>query len=88
MTTPFPKSPTFMTIDEPFRMEGDTFDLEGEGEIPAALDGWFYRVGPACGELRFMPPPATDTAHGSKAAIDSHQSRLSCDSDLWPSSLA
>jgi len=46
MTSPFPKSPTFMTIDEPFRMEGDIFDLEVEGEIPAALDGWFYRVGP------------------------------------------
>ena len=46
MTTPFPKSPTFMTIDEPFRFEGELFDLEVEGEIPASLDGTFYRVGP------------------------------------------
>lgn len=46
MTTPFPKSPTFMTIDEPFRFEGDLFDLEVEGEIPKELDGTFFRVGP------------------------------------------
>ena len=46
MTKPFPKSPTFMTIDEPFRFEGELFDLEVEGEIPAGLDGTFYRVGP------------------------------------------
>jgi carotenoid cleavage dioxygenase-like enzyme len=46
MTTPFPKSPTFMTIDEPFRFEGELFDLEVDGEIPAALEGTFFRVGP------------------------------------------
>ena len=46
MTKPFPKTPTFMTIDEPFRFEGELFDLEVEGEIPAALDGTFYRIGP------------------------------------------
>ena len=46
MTTPFPKTPTFMTIDEPFRLECDLFDLEVEGEIPAELNGTFYRVGP------------------------------------------
>jgi carotenoid cleavage dioxygenase-like enzyme len=46
MTTPFPKSPTFLTIDEPFRFEGDLFDLEVEGRIPPELDGTFYRVGP------------------------------------------
>jgi carotenoid cleavage dioxygenase len=46
MTAPFPKSPTFMTIDEPFRFEGQLFDLEVEGQIPAALEGTFFRVGP------------------------------------------
>ena len=46
MTQPFPKSPTFMTIDEPFRFEGDLYDLEVEGQIPSALNGTFYRVGP------------------------------------------
>lgn len=46
MTTPFPKSPTFMTIDEPFRFEGELYDLEVEGQIPKELDGTFYSVGP------------------------------------------
>lgn len=46
MTGPFPKSPTFMTIDEPFRFEGELFDLEIEGELPATLDGTFFRIGP------------------------------------------
>ena len=35
-----------MTIDEPFRFEGDLFDLEVEGQIPTELDGTFYSVGP------------------------------------------
>ena len=39
MTQPFPKSPTFLTIDAPFRFEGELFDLEVEGQIPAELDG-------------------------------------------------
>jgi carotenoid cleavage dioxygenase-like enzyme len=46
MTTPYPKTPTFLTIDEPFRFEGELFDLEVEGRIPACLDGTFYQVGP------------------------------------------
>ncbi len=46
MTTPFPRSPTFMTIDEPFRFEGSLFDLEVEGTIPSELHGTFFRVGP------------------------------------------
>jgi len=46
MTAPFPKTPTFMTIDEPFRFEGEVFDLEVEGELPAELAGTFFRVGP------------------------------------------
>jgi len=46
MTRPFPKSPTFMTIDEPFRFEGELFDLEIEGELPDTLNGTFFRVGP------------------------------------------
>ena len=42
MTTPFPKSPTFSTIDEPFRFEGELYDLEVEGQIPTELDGTFF----------------------------------------------
>jgi carotenoid cleavage dioxygenase len=46
MTAPFPKTPSFMTIDEPFRFEGSLYDAEVEGRIPAELDGTFYCVGP------------------------------------------
>lgn len=46
MTIPFPKTPTFQTIDEPFRFEGEIFDLEVEGRVPSELDGTFFRVGP------------------------------------------
>lgn len=46
MTKPYPRTPTFLTIDEPFRFEGELFDLEVEGRIPRCLDGTFYQVGP------------------------------------------
>lgn len=46
MTKPYPQSPTFLTIDEPFRFEGELYDLEIEGQIPPELDGTFFRVGP------------------------------------------
>ena len=46
MTTLFPGSPTFSTIDEPFRLEGSLYDLEVDGRIPAELDGTFFRIGP------------------------------------------
>ena len=46
MTAPYPKTPSFMTIDEPFRFEGSLYDAEVEGKIPAELDGTFYCVGP------------------------------------------
>jgi carotenoid cleavage dioxygenase-like enzyme len=46
MTGPFPKTPTFMTIDEPFRFEGDLYDIEIDGDLPKDLNGTFYRVGP------------------------------------------
>src|SRR2546430_827282 len=46
MTQPYPKTPTFMTIDEPFRFEGEIFDLEVEGQVPRELNGTFFRVGP------------------------------------------
>ena len=42
MTQPYPRTPTFLTIDEPFRFEGECFDLEVEGRIPPELDGTFF----------------------------------------------
>jgi hypothetical protein len=35
-----------MTIDEPFRFEGELFDLEIEGELPNTLAGTYFRIGP------------------------------------------
>ena len=42
----FPQHPGFSGVLRLIRMEGDIRDLEVEGEIPAALDGAFYRVHP------------------------------------------
>lgn len=44
--TTFPPYPQFSGFMRPTRFEGDCRDLEVEGEIPAALDGVFYRVMP------------------------------------------
>ena len=46
MTAPFPNTPTFTGYDAPSRIEGDVYDLEILGDLPAGLDGAFYRVGP------------------------------------------
>ncbi len=46
MTGPYPKTPTFLTIDEPFRFEGGDLRPGGRGQVPAELNGTFYRVGP------------------------------------------
>jgi carotenoid cleavage dioxygenase-like enzyme len=42
----FPKIPMFEGIHAPSRIEVDIHDLEVEGDIPADLDGAFYRVAP------------------------------------------
>jgi len=53
MTKPFPDTPTFAGFNAPIRLEGEIFDLEVvEGEIPAALDGTWYR----CGADFYFPP--------------------------------
>jgi carotenoid cleavage dioxygenase len=52
MTGRFPATPTFTGFNEPRRIEGEIFDLEIEGELPAALNGTFYRCGP---DARFPP---------------------------------
>ncbi len=46
MTKPFPKTPTFTGYDAPSRVEADIFDLEIEGELPAAIAGSWYRMTP------------------------------------------
>ena len=46
MSLLFPDTPTFTGFNQPRRIEADVFDLEVEGEVPAALNGAFYRCGP------------------------------------------
>jgi carotenoid cleavage dioxygenase-like enzyme len=47
MTGPFPNSRTFAGFNAPCRVESDIDDLEVvQGEVPAELDGTFFRVGP------------------------------------------
>jgi carotenoid cleavage dioxygenase-like enzyme len=42
----YPAIPMFQGINAPSRIELDIHDLEVDGEIPAGLDGAFYRVAP------------------------------------------
>jgi carotenoid cleavage dioxygenase-like enzyme len=46
MSFRFPETPTYTGFNAPSRVEAEIFDLEVEGEVPAALHGTFYRVGP------------------------------------------
>lgn len=46
MTKPFPATPTYSGWEAPLRFEGEIFDLEIEGEIPADIDGAWFRVAP------------------------------------------
>jgi carotenoid cleavage dioxygenase len=53
----FPKTPTFTGFNEPRRIEASIQDVEVEGEVPAGLDGTFYRCGP---DSRFPPRSGDD----------------------------
>lgn len=53
----FPHTPTFTGFNQPRRIEANIFDLEIEGEIPAALDGAFFRCGP---DPRYPPRMGDD----------------------------
>ena len=46
MAKQFPADPFLSNGFEPIRMECDYADLVVEGEVPASLDGAFYRIGP------------------------------------------
>jgi carotenoid cleavage dioxygenase-like enzyme len=46
MSTPFPRTPTFIGFNAPQRIEAEVFDLEVQGAVPRELDGTFYRCGP------------------------------------------
>lgn len=53
----FPDIPVYQGFYAPSRVEADIFDLEVAGEIPAAIDGTFYRCGP---DPQFPPLLGTD----------------------------
>ncbi|MFM0229653.1 carotenoid oxygenase family protein [Paraburkholderia sediminicola] len=53
----FPDIPTFRGFNAPSRVESDIFDLEVEGDLPADLNGTFYRCGP---DPQFPPLLGTD----------------------------
>lgn len=58
MTTHFPQTPDFTGFNEPSRLEADLFDLVVEGEIPAEIDGTWYRLTP---DPQFPPMLGDDT---------------------------
>ena len=51
----------------PLRFEADLHDCEVEGEIPAGLQGSFYR---SCIDRRYPPRFADDTPYNSDGAVD------------------
>jgi carotenoid cleavage dioxygenase len=57
--TVFPSGEVFHGFNTPCRFEGQVFDLEVRGIIPAEIDGTFYRVSP---DHRF-PPMYEDDIH-------------------------
>ena len=58
MTKPFPQTMDFSGFNAPSRVECDIFDLEVEGEIPAEIDGAWYRSIP---DPQYPPKEGWDT---------------------------
>ena len=57
MSNKFPETPTFTGFNRPCRVEANIYDLEFEGEIPAELNGTYYRCGP---DPRYPPKLGDD----------------------------
>jgi carotenoid cleavage dioxygenase-like enzyme len=62
----FPKTPGFTGPFAPVRIEADVADLDIDGEIPADLDGAFYRVQP---DPRFPPRLGDDIAFNGDGMV-------------------
>ena len=58
MTAPFPNSPDFIGYNEPMRLEGDIYDLVVEGEVPAEINGSWFRSVP---DPQYPPKLGYDT---------------------------
>ena len=62
----FPHTPSYTGPFEPIRIEADVGDLDIEGDIPADLDGAFYRVQP---DPKFPPLLGDDIAFNGDGMI-------------------
>ena len=62
----FPQTPSFTGFNTPSRIEADIVDLDVEGDIPAALEGAFYRVQP---DPQFPPLLGDDIAFNGDGMI-------------------
>jgi carotenoid cleavage dioxygenase len=58
MTQDFPDTFDFSGFNEPTRLEAEVYDLVVEGEIPAEIDGTWYRLTP---EPQYPPMLGHDT---------------------------
>lgn len=71
----FPDTPAFTGFNQPRRIEADVFDLEVEGEVPAALNGAFYRCGP---DPRFPPRMGDDININGDGMVTCFRFRNGC----------
>ena len=66
MSLAFPQTPTFTGFNAPVRLDGEIRDLEVEGDIPAGLEGTYYRCGP---DFRFPPRLGDDINHNGDGVV-------------------
>ncbi|WP_321396957.1 carotenoid oxygenase family protein [Emcibacter sp.] len=64
--THFPDTPSFTGFNTPTRLEADIIDLDIEGEVPAGMNGAFYRVQP---DPQFPPKLGDDIAFNGDGMI-------------------
>ena len=64
--THFPDTPSFTGFNTPARIEADIIDLDIEGEVPAEMNGAFYRVQP---DPQFPPRLGDDIAFNGDGMI-------------------
>jgi carotenoid cleavage dioxygenase-like enzyme len=62
----FPDTPSFTGFNTPSRIEADIADLDVEGEIPAEINGAFFRVQP---DPQFPPRLADDIAFNGDGMV-------------------
>ncbi|MBC2777082.1 carotenoid oxygenase family protein [Parasphingopyxis marina] len=65
----FPRTVQFMGLNEPIRWEGSTPELEIEGEIPAEIQGAFFRAVPDPAHVPFVENDVLLSADGMVSRI-------------------